>query len=152
MLFSLSKSEKLSSCTVCNLTDQLCAQPTGTRHLVEDVLTKFIKPALQATFTGTNFMTVSVLSLRQWCSANCGQELRGTSTTLPQKQLFCGFGMEQPEAKAGSELDPGMGARLSVGIRARLGPRPELPKDTTVVLCISCIWHVLLTLCLVVFR
>ena len=125
----------------------------GTRHLVEDVLTKFIKPALQATFIGTNFMTVSVLSLRQWCSANCGPEQSGTSTTLPQKQLFCGFGGEPLEAKAGDGLDPGMGTRLSVGIRARLGPRPSLPKDTKVgvVLCVVCV-ACLLTLCLVVFR
>ena len=43
----------------------------GSRHLVEQVLTQVIKPALEPVFVTTNSATVSVSSLLHWCSANC---------------------------------------------------------------------------------
>ena len=35
------------------------------------MLSKFIKPALKATFAGTNSATISVPCLQQWFTANC---------------------------------------------------------------------------------
>ena len=43
----------------------------GSRSPLEQVLSKFIKPALKATFAGTNSATISVPCLQQWLTANC---------------------------------------------------------------------------------
>lgn len=66
--------------------------------MLEQVLSKFIKPALQASFSTTNSATVSVPCLHQWFAANCwdcsttcaldGEEQRGPSTTIGQKRHF----------------------------------------------------------------
>lgn len=43
----------------------------GSRSPLEQVLSKFIKPALKSTFTGTNSATISVSCLQQWFTTNC---------------------------------------------------------------------------------
>ena len=65
---------------------------------MELVLSKFIKPPLQATFTSTNFATVSVPCIQQWCSANCwdrgkeysarGDQPPSPATLIGQKRHF----------------------------------------------------------------
>ena len=75
---------------------------TGSRHLVEQVLSKYIKPGLEATFASTNSATVSVACINQWCSVNCwnlgesctlaGEEPSGPATTVGQKRHFSELG------------------------------------------------------------
>ena len=113
----------------------------GTRHLVEEVLARFIKPSLQATFTGTSFITVSSLSLQQWCSDNHCEEQGGASTSVGQKLLVSDLGnsfhqvSNQSDIKTGDMLGLGMGTGLCIGIRSRLGPRPGIPRDIKVAFC-----------------
>lgn len=60
------------------------------------MLSKFIKPALKATFAGTNSATISVPCLQQWFITNCldwsktGGEVQScpTATTVGQKRRY----------------------------------------------------------------
>ncbi len=83
----------------------------GSRHPLELVLSKFIKPALQATFVGSNCATVPAASLQQWCNVNywnrrtSGGEGQSTPAVIGQKRLFSETGEGAADGGRGSTDD-----------------------------------------------
>ena len=119
----------------------------GSRHPLEQVLSQFIKPALQATFAISNCATVSAASLQQWCNVNYwnrrtsgGDGQSGPSTVVGQKRRFSETGesatnsgrvsngdVPAPGPERGSESEPRTG--MEPGSIAGPGPRLGLGRE-----------------------
>lgn len=83
----------------------------GSRHPLEQVLSQFIKPSLQATFASSNCATVSAASLQQWCNVNYwnrrigGEGQSSSSTVVGRKRHFSETGESAADSGRVSNCD-----------------------------------------------
>ena len=105
----------------------------GSRHPLEQVLSQFIKPALQATFTSSNCATISAASLQQWCNVNywnrsiSGGEEQSTPTVVGQKRHFSEIGGSGTcNDKMSNDDIPVPGLEHGSGSEPRTGMEPGL--------------------------
>ena len=84
----------------------------GSRHPLEQVLSQFIKPALEPSFASSNCATVSAVSLQQWCNVNHwnhrtsgGEGQSAPSTVVGQKRPFSEIGECAADGGRGSSGD-----------------------------------------------
>ena len=112
----------------------------GSRHPLEQVLSKFIKPALQATFASSNSATVSVTSLQEWCDVNCwncctsgGEGQSSLATVVGQKRHFSEIGEGVTDSGKvsnhntlvpGPEHGSGSGPKTGMEPGPKAGPKP----------------------------